>query len=296
MSLEALERRLGDAPDDAEAWLVYADALLADGDVRGDLVRLELEHAAAPNDNQRKRRLHVEARTLIKQHEATWRGGLSEDATVSWKHGFVTGVWLPWEPDSVASLARFVNGPHARLLGTVGFRWDRRPDDALAQTLVKELAALSLPTVRTLALAYVGLSQETVQALAQVKCLPTLRHLDLRYAELGDAGLSALLDDAPLTQLTHLSLQKNGLTALSATRLARARLASLRELDLRLNFLGPEGALELARAPWAPHLETLHLYGGDVGREGLRTIARTAGLPLALRRTFNAFATAAEPA
>ena len=59
-------------------WLVYGEWLLSQGDVRGELIRLEHEHehALAPRDNQRKRRLHHELRALTKTHEAARRARL----------------------------------------------------------------------------------------------------------------------------------------------------------------------------------------------------------------------------
>ena len=57
-------------------WRVYGKWLLSQGDVRGELIRLEHEHALAPRDNQRKRRLHHELRALTKTYEAARRARL----------------------------------------------------------------------------------------------------------------------------------------------------------------------------------------------------------------------------
>lgn len=296
MVIEALERRLSEAPEDRDAWLVYADSLLAHGDVRGELVRLELEAASVPTDNQRRRRLNVQARTLIKRHEDAWRGGLPSHAQLTWAHGFVTGVWLPWEEDALTALRRFTAGPHARLLAAVGFRFDHRAAPEFVAPLVTQFAALELPTVRTLRVSHVPLQPEVVRMLARAKVVPRLSHLDLRYAALGDEGLAALLDEAPLSLLQRLSLQKNQLSAQGVARLAQTPLRALQQLDLRLNALGREGAVALARAAFLPQLTQLTLYPEDLGREGVGVLAVAPQLPFPLRRAWRALATALEPA
>jgi uncharacterized protein (TIGR02996 family) len=296
MVLEALERRLSEAPEDRDAWLVYADSLLAHGDVRGELVRLELEAASVPTDNQRRRRLNVQARALIKRHEEAWRGGLPAHAQLTWAHGFVTGVWLPWEEDALTALGRFVAGPHARLLAAVGFRFDHRAPPELVAPLIDQLGTLELPTVRTLRVSHVRLLPEVVRALARAKVVPRLAHLDLRYAALGDEGLAALLDEASLERLQRLSLQKNQLSGQGMARLARAPLRALRQLDLRLNALGREGAVALSGAAFLPQLTHVTLYPEDLGREGVGVLAAAPNLPFALRRAWRALATALEPA
>lgn len=286
MSIEALESQLSDA--DWASWLVYGDWLLAQGDVRGELIRLEHEHALAPKDNARKRRLHNEVRALTRQHEASWRTGLPPDLTVAWKHGFITSLWLPWLEDVIAALPDFLSGPNGRLLTTLAFEWRGVPERAALRATLSRVGALSSTRVMTLSCAYVPVQRDGVEALAGTPLLRTLRHLDLRYASLGDDGLTALLERDALTSVRQLSLQKNELTTKGLARLAGAPLPSLRELDLRFNAVGPEGAVALSKASFAPALERLFLNADDVGLDGVRVLARAPALPSALRRMWSA--------
>lgn len=286
MNLEGLESQLSDA--DWPTWLVYGDWLLSQGDVRGELIRLEHEHALAPRDNQRKRRLHNELRALTKTHEASWRAGLPEHLTVAWKHGFVTSVWLPWTEEAFAVLPAFLASANGRLLSTVAFEWRSLPERDAFLALLQRVSRWALPKVHTLSFAYVSLGREGAEVLAQSNALSSLRHLDLRYADLRDEGLSVLLERGALGAARQVSLQKNELTSRSAVQLAHAALPRLRELDLRFNAIGAEGAEALARAPFAASLERLFLNVDDVGLEGVRSLARSPSLPTALRRMWSA--------
>src|SRR5439155_5420030 len=69
------ERRLVDAivaaPDDDAPRMVYADWLQQRGDPRGELIQLQCQLAAVPDD-ERRRAIRIAENKLLAAHEATW--------------------------------------------------------------------------------------------------------------------------------------------------------------------------------------------------------------------------------
>lgn len=280
-AIAGLEAGLRSKSDDWPAWLVYGDHLTSLGDVRGELIRLEHESAVAgQRDNARSRRLHNEARALIKQHEATWRAGLEHGVVAGWLHGFVNAVELTWNVESVAALAAFAASPDGRFLTRLSF--SARGVTAESLAVIEALARLELPLLRCFSLAYTRLAGPGVTAARQATWCARLVELDLRYCDLRDEGVGALRG-AELGQLQTLRLQKNALTAAGVGALGAVALPALRVLDLRYNPLGEAGARALAELPFVPRLEQLLVRGRDVST-GL------AGAPLAssLRRFWSA--------
>lgn len=256
-----LEAGLREKPDDWPAWLVYGDHLTTQGDVRGELIRLEHESAMAFRDNARSRRLHNETRALIKQHEAQWRGGLDHAVVVKWLHGFVESVQLTWSLESVASLEQFIATPNARFLTKVGF--PARGVAAESLGVVEAVAKLELPFLRCFSLAYTSLGGSAVRAARGAKWFSTLTELDLRYCALKDEGVGELRG-AELPRLHALRLQKNGLGAPGVRALGSMGVPSLRVLDLRYNPLGEDGARAFAELPFVGALTDVLLRGRDV--------------------------------
>jgi uncharacterized protein (TIGR02996 family) len=277
--IESLEEGLRENPDDWNAWLVYGDHLTSVGDVRGELIRLEHEHAMAFSDNARSRRLFNERRALEKPHEAAWRCELPEAFTVQLSHGFVVALEVPHELESAEPLQRFLTRPEARFLTRLGFV----ANSSVLRSVGLPLASLPLQHLRELSLAYVRpnvLLAEVVKAT----WFSRLRALHLQYCELGDSGL-APLRGVSMPRLRVLSLQENRLTAAGLRTLATMDAPELVELDLRHNPLGEEGARALVALPCAAKLKRLSLRPSDVG-EGQGVLA-TSALPLALRRIWS---------
>ncbi|MBL8912969.1 MAG: hypothetical protein JNM17_19905 [Archangium sp.] len=292
MSVTAIEAGLREKPDDWPAWQVYADHLTTEGDVRGELIRLEHERAirsadqsagavAAVRDNARSRRLHNETRALTKQHEEQWREGLDHAVVVSWLHGFVSSVQLTWSLESVASLEKFLATPNARFLTRVGF--PERGVSAESLSVVEAVAKLELPLLRCFSLAYTALGGPAVRAARRAKWFSSLVELDLRYCALRDEGVGELRG-AELPRLHALRLQKNELSAAGVRALGTMTAPALRVLDLRYNPLGDDGARAFAELPFVPALTDVLIRERDVAGSAM------AGLPLAapLRRYWNA--------
>lgn len=68
--IRTLLQAVYDEPDDTARRLVYADALLERGDVRGELITLQCQASLTPPQQRRER-------ALVKEHGITWLGELS---------------------------------------------------------------------------------------------------------------------------------------------------------------------------------------------------------------------------
>jgi uncharacterized protein (TIGR02996 family) len=279
---ESLEQQLRADPDDAAAWLVYADALIEQGDPRGTLVRIP--------------------RKLTTQEEKAWRGVIPIACATRRLHGFIVALELPFEPRMPPTLAAILEEPQARLAGSlcvrhVSYRYG--DDDKLvipapsgphfADTLATNatvrdpLLALDLRRFRRLAFQHVSLGDAGIAALATARIGP-LVSLDLSYCELGDAGIAKL--SRLLEGVRSLSLPRNGITAAGAHLLAGcSALAQLEHLDLRFNPIGPDGARAIASSPHLGRLARLIVYPDDIGSAGVEALAT---MPGAARRYWRA--------
>jgi uncharacterized protein (TIGR02996 family) len=129
-SLDELHAHLAANPDDWPAWMVLGDLLSEQGDVRGELIRLEHLHAEATPDARGD--LNRQLVALVKANEAAWRGPApsGDGVTLDWRHGFIVGLELPWVEGSRDALAAFLAHPASRLLTTLAVtRVGELPDE-----------------------------------------------------------------------------------------------------------------------------------------------------------------------
>jgi uncharacterized protein (TIGR02996 family) len=270
--VEALEDQLRANPDDAGAWLVYADHLIEVGDARGMLVR-------AP-------------RRITTQELARWRGVIPAGCATRWLHGFIVAIELPLDERMPHTLATILGEPQARLVGALCLRPPGHRDvklhvagDVLVADPLAGALALDLRRFRTLSIQHVQLD---IAALAAARVGPLVA-LDLPYGELGDAGIARLVGSPLLDGVRTLQLQRNGITEEGARLLAGCpRLAALERLDLRWNAIGADGARAIASSPHLGRLAKLLLYPEDIGREGIDALATARTLPLEARRYWSA--------
>ncbi|MEM1350045.1 MAG: hypothetical protein AAGI01_15900, partial [Myxococcota bacterium] len=101
--------------------------------------------------------------------------------------------------------------------------------------------------------------------------MPSLEHLDVAINELGPDGARALLASPLMERLVHLDLSHNHLDATLHEPLTEHAdsLEPLRELVLRGNELGDEGAELLAQLSLVRRLRLLDLYHNDIGPRGV---------------------------
>src|SRR5262249_7955627 len=84
-----LEAAILSNPDAADAYLVYGDWLLEQGDPRGEFVAVQAQRTKKPKDAALKKR----ERALLSAHEAEWLGPFAE-ADHTWAFGFLESFTL----------------------------------------------------------------------------------------------------------------------------------------------------------------------------------------------------------
>ncbi|PRQ00609.1 Internalin-A precursor [Enhygromyxa salina] len=288
------------SPEQARAW-VFADALQARGDGRGELLALELaaEHTDDP----------AHARLLQREHRACWRSfaaplRASRSLRLRWVGGFLLGA----HPQDQHELHRLLASPAAAELERV--RVDFCTQEELerlvgaARAHARPLAVIELPNSRlsglgpltTLdslrllrvgdrfnpavlarlrglrGLALLGADQAGAEALAAA---PALELLDLTRVDLGRLdGLAARLPSLRRLSLERVDLDRGlgclaGAEQLETLRLPESplrELGPLPELPRLRELLVTPGNLRLVRELGAlTKLERLALSGNNVG-------------------------------
>jgi uncharacterized protein (TIGR02996 family) len=238
----ALEQAILDQPDSRAAWQVYADWLLAHGDVWGERVALSLSDAKTTLDLQQALALDEEQRSKLFGRLAILmeRPDFGEVAAeLEWAHGFVVGVrlvtpesgWRGTAPDTI--LAALLESPAGRLLRRITITlsqfehdWIGKCVDAIARGGVR-------PGVRDLMLGEFEYDDEREISRLHIgdiapalRVLPNLRRLWLRGSgiELGDA--------LELPALENLMIQTGGLPADAVRAIGRARLPNLQRMQV----------------------------------------------------------------
>ncbi len=265
----AFEAQIRAQPDDAGGYIVYADWLLDEGDPRGELITIQAQRAAAPDDAA----LAAAEAKLVKKHAAYFvpealsralklprsRGPRCE---VTWRNGFFAHV----------RLAR-----------------DSTPSHKAINLDVVARAVLAHPSarfLRSLALGPLGMNAYSYTPIVAV--VAKGHHLVLAELVLGDlegdtrgthaAGVAGVLVAAPALErlvvavgevtfggaLAHASLRELSITATALVDLdvlAAARLPALESLVVRTDALELEPAHVARMRGSFPALRTLVLTG-----------------------------------
>src|SRR3569623_1513934 len=108
--MDELVAALAERPEDLASWSVYADALQARSDPRGELISLMLQRALHPSP-----RLFDAQRRYLAQHAAKLVPEGIDRTCLPWRHGYVAELRLT-EPAALASLA---TAPALRFVDTV---------------------------------------------------------------------------------------------------------------------------------------------------------------------------------
>ncbi len=224
------------APTDDAPREVYADWLLERGDLRGELINLELALSRA-TDVDEHNRLKRRDFALLEQHGHRWceRVGLGG-----------TGYHETWHVDFVRGFMEIVE-LQADLLPQVAVRlFGREP-------------------VRTLML-----RNGMLPRLHEMIHLARLHTLVLRNNWLGDAGVIALAASPHVANLRVLAIDSNRITVVGAEAIAASPyLAGLDTLALRGNDLRDAGACVLTKLSG---LRTLHLPSNRITGIGARAL------------------------
>ncbi len=250
VNCEALLQSLGDDPDDAEAYAVYADALQAAGRAQGELITLQLSLERQP----RVARTQKALRALWKRASSELVGELfarlevdplardgvdptgAASIKLRWRRGFIEQAWIR-DHDFGGALQRveaLFAAPVAWLLRELRVLCVREPSyrPLAAIALEERLASHNLPLLATPRLGYYY--DVLDEALEQPERAFVLAHDDLRLDQ--PDNVAALL---ALPELQELYVNS------SATRRLPAELAGLR----RLRWLNLAYNRELAEVP-----------------------------------------------
>jgi len=213
--LEALVREVHARPDADDARLVLADALLARGDPRGELIALQL--AGAGDDRQR-----VRGEQLLREHGRRWLGALRPVAyRARFARGFLArlelnGRWtaseLGWAAHRLdPQLATVEDLIPGRAVGPIYARFVTSP----AMTALRRIEVFDRPTLEAL--------RATPARLVHVACprwkagkyvhelathvLPACRRFaELRSFAVHGDGVASVLASSVLAQLTSLTV------------------------------------------------------------------------------------------
>jgi uncharacterized protein (TIGR02996 family) len=267
----SLESILLENPDNAEAWLVYADYLQQQGDVRGELIALEHQGA------------YKQAKAILEQNKALWlkntdgtpagRSFLenwllqSSEAILGWKYGFLQSISLQplasyrsdaQEPLPVVeqALKLLLGSRSALFLREIYLRID---SDYIPQSFSK-----SLPCCNRLWI-LPGSELADPSVIGPLDHLPMLLPA-LRELRLAGWGRLLRLGDSSWSSLKELSLEIADPEQALADNLANTPFPQLQRLKLVLDYweLGTDIISPvIGRTSWP--LRHLHIEGTDLG-------------------------------
>lgn len=253
-----LEAAIAKNPDDATAYLVYADWLQSKGDAFGEFIVMH----------------NKDPKGALKKHKTLVLGSLAEfpngnddrGLEVEWQHGFMKDVRMGWdwsdEDASAASLEEFeqlLDLPAARFIQSLRLGPFPNDDDYMMEM------------------------QPWLDVLEEKKGLPSLRSFYM--SDLGDYDISGSSTGkfgalAPLFP----KLEKLTLHAGNITFGKNVSFPELKELKLQSGGLGKD-ALKDAMAAKLPKLESLDLwfgsdnYGGNITLKDLAPIFSGVAFP-----------------
>ncbi|MFO0547736.1 MAG: hypothetical protein U0271_05060 [Polyangiaceae bacterium] len=185
-SASALERAAIAAPDDDEARAVLADALLAAGDPRGELVALGLRIAPFLVPSLSKSRLVAREETLLKALKSATPHALAYARSVRYRRGLIEEITVSGTVFEKHGQAMLSEAPVRSL----------RLAPNTPSTLGKLLATAALSSIRTLDLSDRSSTEEDLMSLASSPHLGSLEILDLGSTLIDLEGL-AVLSTAP---------------------------------------------------------------------------------------------------
>lgn len=298
-------------PDNESPWAVYADWLIAQNDVIGELAALHL--GGKPRDADQL--LHANRRRLFGVNADTWMKTLE----LSWRHGFARGARihstrtlvieelvrellrlpiarlvdaLHLESSDEETIAVVGESTHAKWLrelrlegaGRVGTVWEKFPALEVLQVDANycELGTVAHPKLRRLVSSSPRLYTGAVEAIAAAQ-LPNLEYLELALGDADDASaeqlvglLRAMFASEGFPKLSHLGLTHCGYVEEIVPMLAVSPLVKrLRTLDLSNGKGARAAATALVNfANTFGHLEWVALDGNRFSAPQLAQIAK----------------------
>ncbi|MCA9669528.1 MAG: TIGR02996 domain-containing protein [Myxococcales bacterium] len=229
-----LEQAIRDAPDDDQLREVYADWLQQQGDVRGELMALQIARGQARRGNP-EQSLGLAERALLSRHgghllgDVAWSERLSE-VELSWARGFVIEAALRLavhDPKAVAHLLRALFAlPVCMLLERVSVSSDR---DSAA--FFDGLRGARLPeSVESLR---VGDGRDVTERSGHVDASEVWHQLTALQRLSVSCGDFVVPEGAGLSRLRELSVRARRLGSGAMARLSRLSMPALELLELR---------------------------------------------------------------
>lgn len=308
-----LEAAIAAHPDDANAYLVYADWLQTQNDKLGEYVALAARGATDPM-------LRKMADKMLKENTKAWIGSLAEEPELSaleWANGFIhtASVTMEYEgePHAKKTLGALLKLPTARFLQdlTIALYYDEKETYEVNYSGAAKLLVANgpLPTLRSLFIGAFEYPDETEISWAKVgnvaglwALYPNLETLRLRGGQqkLGELKLPNLksflietggLDVGALRSICKAEWPKieslsvwvgredygwNGKPKDFLPLLQRTDLPKLKHLGIKNNELGDEIATMIVGSPLVAQLDELDLSMSTLGDEGAEVLIRNA--------------------
>jgi hypothetical protein len=257
-------------PGNDGAHQVYADALVAANDPRGELILVD-RALSGPLSIRRREQLAAKKRELLGAHGKTW---FPYDALSRWRlhDGFIVSISGTLKAITGVAAKLFAAEPvtevHvAGIVGTAGVK--------------KLLASAWLPRVRHLVVRG-ELGDDGFAALIAAKQLANLTALNVSYTGVGPDGLAALAQHLP--KCRSLVVTGNPVGDKGVAGITRwSQLGALEALYLGRCRLGAKGVANLLDGPPLTHLVKLALAKNELGNPAATTIAKRAAQLPALR-------------
>ena len=287
-------------PDDDTPRLIFADWLDEHDDPLGEFIRVQMQLASLPEDDERRPELKQRERRLLGAHGREWARAVRPLVTdYEFRRGFVEEVRLDARRFPANAAALFRAAPIRQLL-LERPRYGAPPAPPLDPNRLA--ACPELARVKSLNVdltdgdalaALLGSPHLTNLTSLRLRVgdggnLPALLHatkwtgltaLDLGANRLGLDGLQMLLEWWRFPAVTALRLNTDDLDSACADALSRSPvLGQLKALDLSYNNLGSAGAAALARSPYVGGLESLWLGFNSIGDPGAEALAACARL------------------
>jgi len=278
------------APDDDTPRLVLADWLdergTADDKARAALIRAQCQAEYLPPGGKERKRLEVEAKSLVKANEKNWLKDIRAKKLGSdyrFRRGFLdslsmsptTFVKRGDELFAVAPTIRTVKFPNAA----------NEVTELAASPYLAQLVSVDLTRMCTCG--YCGIGEE-LRDLFKSKHASNLRSLNISRDRIDVDGIAALTRSANLANLTELDLTDNPLESAGVAALAKSKhLGKLRSLVLTNVALPPTdgGLAALTALLGSKHFRSLtHLNLGrnHINADGVRAVVAS---PLFARLT-----------
>lgn len=271
-SEEALRAQILEKPEDDAPRDVLADLLTERGDPRGEFIAIQTAHARRPDAA-----LAARADALIREHGRRWARIHHDEATVTFRRGFVESVRV-FTPTITPELSALCEREPVRELRFVGSRRFDVHTLSVAPWLSRLRSLEFAPTSHHGASA---ITKSELEVLCESTSLRELEQLTLRGQNIGDEGSRTLVElgARAMPKLTAIALEEVGFATKACRHLGASRwVARLNHLALSDNALQVQGVEALLSGSFSLKWRALRLAGAGLGNSGAMVLARASRL------------------